>query len=186
MTRVTDDRWRRVITSLRAVVLRRGIAPVDADDVVQAALERALQRLETLETDARFEPWVHSIARNLAVDTLRAQARWPAPVDLDVDRLPEAQEDPDPILPFADCIEPFIDQLSPSDAEALRLKDLDGQKFAAVARRLGLGVPGAKSRVQRARRRLRDALAACCAALEAPTRAEATPADCPARCCAPD
>lgn len=186
MTRIADDRWRRAIRSLRAAVISRGVAPADADDVVQAALERALRRLKTLDEDARFEPWVHSIARNLAVDALRMQGRRPVPVDLDIDAIPEALEDPDPILPFADCIAPFLDQLSPTDAEALRHKDLAGHEFSVVAQRLGLSVPGAKSRVQRARRRLRDALAACCIALGAPARAEAAPVDCPARCCAPD
>jgi RNA polymerase sigma-70 factor, ECF subfamily len=53
-------------------------------------------------------------------------------------------------------------QLEPGDRQALELVELEGLTQAATASRLGLSVSGMKSRVQRARRRLRAALDDCC------------------------
>jgi len=47
-------------------------------------------------------------------------------------------------------------------AEALLLSDLEGLTQHEVAARLGLSLSGAKSRVQRARRLLREAFLRCC------------------------
>lgn len=46
--------------------------------------------------------------------------------------------------------------------EALILADRDGMKQEEVARRLGISHSGAKSRIVRARQKLRDAFEACC------------------------
>jgi RNA polymerase sigma-70 factor, ECF subfamily len=45
---------------------------------------------------------------------------------------------------------------------AIELTDLEGLTQAAAAERLGLSLPGAKSRVQRGRARLKDMLLRCC------------------------
>ncbi len=46
--------------------------------------------------------------------------------------------------------------------QALRLTEFDGLTQTALAERLGLSLSGAKSRVQRAREKLRDVLLDCC------------------------
>ncbi len=45
---------------------------------------------------------------------------------------------------------------------AIELTELEGMTQAAAAERLGLSLPGAKSRVQRGRARLRAMLLRCC------------------------
>ena len=45
---------------------------------------------------------------------------------------------------------------------AIELTELEGMSQVAAAERLGLSVPGAKSRVQRGRARLRAMLLRCC------------------------
>jgi len=52
--------------------------------------------------------------------------------------------------------------LSPEDREAITLCDLERLPQEEYARRKGLSLPGAKSRVQRARRRLRVQLTLSC------------------------
>ena len=47
-------------------------------------------------------------------------------------------------------------------ARALRLVDSEGPGQKGLAARLGLSITGAKSRVQRARRRLKEVLPDCC------------------------
>ena len=45
---------------------------------------------------------------------------------------------------------------------AVEMTEIEGLTQAAAAERLGLSVPGAKSRVQRARARLKEMLLRCC------------------------
>ena len=49
--------------------------PHDADDVVQIAVERALQRLDQWRRDARLDSWMFKIVRNAWIDELRARGR---------------------------------------------------------------------------------------------------------------
>jgi DNA-directed RNA polymerase specialized sigma24 family protein len=55
-----------------------------------------------------------------------------------------------------------IEALPGTYREAVRLSELDGLSGREVAERLGLSVSGAKSRVQRGRALVKQALDACC------------------------
>jgi RNA polymerase sigma-70 factor (ECF subfamily) len=56
-----------------------------------------------------------------------------------------------------------VDELEPPYREALLLTEWQGVSQHEMAARLGLSPSGAKSRVQRARRRLKALLLDCCA-----------------------
>jgi len=62
----------------------------------------------------------------------------------------------------ASWLDPMMALLPEEDREALRLSDLHGLSQKDLASRLGISVTGAKSRVQRARRRLKEAVLDCC------------------------
>ncbi|MEM9013122.1 MAG: sigma-70 family RNA polymerase sigma factor [Pseudomonadota bacterium] len=175
MTPIAEDRWRRAMMELRAVIVRRGVRGTDVDDVVQASLEKALRHLDRLQDPARFEAWVKRIAANAALDEMRAAGRRAPHLDADAIPLAEAEEVPGP-LAFAACVAPFIARLAAADAEVLRLKDLEERTFSALAAHLAISLPAAKARVRRARQRLAAALRSCCDAPPAPT--------CDTGCCA--
>ena len=63
---------------------------------------------------------------------------------------------------LAACLKPLMGTLSSSDQEALRLIEFEGITQVEAARQFGLSLSGMKSRVQRARSRLRSALDDCC------------------------
>jgi RNA polymerase sigma-70 factor (ECF subfamily) len=60
------------------------------------------------------------------------------------------------------CLPRALAELSAEDCEVLSLCDLEGMTQEAYAELKGLTRPGAKSRVQRARKRLREHLATVC------------------------
>ena len=64
---------------------------------------------------------------------------------------------------LAGCVAPFIEHLPPRYRDALKLVAIEGQSQKAAADRLGLSVSGMKSRVQRGRKKLKDAILRCCA-----------------------
>jgi RNA polymerase sigma-70 factor (ECF subfamily) len=63
---------------------------------------------------------------------------------------------------LARCLQPVIERLDPDYREAMLLTDLGELSQAEAARRLGLSAPGMRSRVQRGRTQLHEALAQCC------------------------
>jgi RNA polymerase sigma-70 factor (ECF subfamily) len=52
--------------------------PADADDLVQLAVERALPKLDQLDTGSRIDSWMFRIIRNAWIDERRVRARWNA------------------------------------------------------------------------------------------------------------
>jgi len=66
------------------------------------------------------------------------------------------------VAELAPCIRALVSRLPAADREALELTDLGDLTQAELAGRLGISASGARSRVQRARARLKDAVLACC------------------------
>lgn len=61
-----------------------------------------------------------------------------------------------------DCLAPLVEHLNPTDREAIVLTEIQGLRLADAASRAGLSLSGMKSRVQRARHKLRSAILDCC------------------------
>jgi RNA polymerase sigma-70 factor (ECF subfamily) len=150
---------------LRAYVRRRVADPHLAEDLAQEVLLRVHQRAGGLRDPAAIEGWAYRVAHNTIVDHGR-RAVPEVPVDATLlDPADERTGEPhdDAVREhLIRCVPRFVAELSSADREALELCDLGDLTQAQAAARLGLTVPGMKARVQRARRRLREALASCC------------------------
>ena len=55
----------------------------DGDDLLQNAIERALKRQETFDTEKRLESWMYAITKNIWIDELRSRSRRGISVDID-------------------------------------------------------------------------------------------------------
>ena len=142
-------------------VLKRVRDEAAAEDIVQEAMVKAYAQRETMKVPSRLRSWLYQVVRNTVIDYYRGKRpSEPMPDDL----LPEDAdgEGCQPGRELAGCLAPLLDGLPAAYREALRLADLEGVAQQDVAARLGLSLSGAKSRVQRARRMLRDSLLACC------------------------
>jgi RNA polymerase sigma-70 factor (ECF subfamily) len=73
---------------------------------------------------------------------------------------PELDEDPLASLAFS--LREMVDELPEPYREALLLTDYEGMGQAELARRAGISLSAAKSRVQRAREKLKALLLECC------------------------
>lgn len=133
------------------------------EDLLQETFLRVHERLDTLLDAASMRAWLGRIARNVLADHHRR--RGAAGVESAVeDELPPPAEDGSNLdHVVAGWLEAHLRELDPADAEALRLVDLEGKTQRELAARQGLSLSGAKSRVQRARAKLRARLEACCA-----------------------
>ena len=151
--------WRAHKAELRGFLAHRIGDAVDADDLLQEVFLKALLLGNAFCDLEAPRAWLFHVARNLLIDRLRLRREQvPLPEDL--------QADPEPSLAAVDalshCLPRVLSELSAEDREAISLCDLQGMTQQDFARRLGLTLPAAKSRVQRARRRLQAHLVQAC------------------------
>jgi RNA polymerase sigma-70 factor (ECF subfamily) len=137
----------------------------DARDVVQEAYLRAYRGLRRFRGDAQFTTWLYRITANCSANFLAKRARTrtepladDAPVvDLRPDHDPEARlagEDDRARVAGALAILPWRLR------QVIVLRDIYDLPHGSIATELGISEAAAKVRLHRARRRLRDLLAA--------------------------
>jgi RNA polymerase sigma-70 factor, ECF subfamily len=129
-----------------------------AEDLLQDIFIKALANDQKFCEMANSRAWLYRVARNALTDHRRRhKPQAPLPEDLEA-----PQEELAALDALANCLPRVLVDLAPDDREVITLCDLNGLSQAAYARLKGLTLPGAKSRLQRARKRLRDQLATAC------------------------
>jgi RNA polymerase sigma-70 factor (ECF subfamily) len=151
--------WRQHGAEIRRFLVHRTGNKDDADDLLQEIFIKALrQGGDFCQLDAP-RAWLFHVARNLLIDRLRlTKEQVPLPDDLSAEPEPELR----PVDELSQCIPRVLSELSQADREAIVLCDLQGMTQQAYAQQLGLSLPAAKSRVQRARARLQAQLITAC------------------------
>lgn len=167
--RDTSVDWAELRLRLRSFVAARVRSDSAIhDDLVQEILLRLHRGLPRLRESERLDAFAYQIARNAITDHYRKDSREQpvAPQSLEERDFAGFDEDGDAEnagrLELARCLKPLIGRLDDDYREALLLTDLGDLTQAEAARRLGLSAPGMRSRVQRGRAQLHDALARCC------------------------
>jgi RNA polymerase sigma-70 factor (ECF subfamily) len=154
-----DQIWRDYHRGLLGFIRRRvGTADL-AEDILQDVFVKAHSRLDTLADSGRVQGWLYRIARNTIIDYHRTH-KSAEPLPEEVAHLPEHNDEEWQEL--GKCVLPMIELLPHIYRDALVLSEIDGLPLKEVAERLNLSLPGAKSRVQRGRERLKSIFLDCC------------------------
>ncbi len=150
--------WENCSARVRGYLRHHLRSASDVDDVLQDVFLRVHQHAGQLEGEVHLAGWLFAVARSALVDFERRRRR-PLPV-------PVADDDVEGELAehagIAAGLRELVASLPEGYARAVALVDLDGFSLKEAAERLGLSLSGAKSRVQRGRRMVRDALLRCC------------------------
>jgi RNA polymerase sigma-70 factor (ECF subfamily) len=153
--------WQAQRDGLYRFVLKRVHDEAAAEDIVQDVIFKAYTRRGTLKEPSKLQPWLYQITRNAIIDYFRAQKSLIAVSDdLLHDDTPELENSAR--MELARCLLPMLDELPVLYRQAVKLAEFEGATQREVASRLGLSLSGAKSRVQRGRKKLRETLLKCC------------------------
>lgn len=150
----TNKLWQEYKLLLRSYIAKRVWDSEAVNDILQDVFLKAHASLHTVTSHGSVSAWLTRIAANAIVDHYRAQRTWeqlPA-------ELPDLGPEQNHIAELAPCLQPLIADLPEPYRLALVLSEIEGLKQKEVAKRLGLSHSGAKSRVQRGRKMLRDLL----------------------------
>jgi RNA polymerase sigma-70 factor (ECF subfamily) len=150
--------WHANEADLRGWLRHRLGNPVEAEDMLQDLFVKAMRQGERFCAIANARAWLFQVARNALADRMRLKRET---IELPADLASEV-EDVATVDSLVACLPRVLAELSPQDREAIVLCDLEGLPQDEYARRTGLTLPGAKSRIQRARRRLRERLTQGC------------------------
>ncbi len=163
---LTGNDWQAFDSRLRAYVGRR-VDPAAADDVVGDILLRLTRHQAGLVAADNPTAWMLRVAANAVADHHRRRSterRALAQAEVESGLDPAgATEDASAGVELAQCLIPLLRVLPAPYGEALLLTDIGGLSQPEAAKRLGLSASGMKSRVQRGRAKLKQAVLRCCA-----------------------
>lgn len=150
--------WRAHEPELRGWLRHRLSNPAEADDLLQDLFLKALRQGERFCSVQNARAWLFEVARNTLADHLRvARITVELPEDLAA-----PAEQTDTVDTLTACLPRVLSELSAEDREAITLCDLQGMAQADYARQKNLSLSAAKSRIQRARLRLRQRMTEGC------------------------
>jgi len=137
----------------------------DAEDLLQMAMLRLVEKGKSLRAEDRILRWFYRVLRNLLVDGYRrraARARMMARVErLEAEGRAEDEALYDEVCA---CVRDVLGTLRREYAGILRRAEIDEQPLADIARELRITRNNASVRLHRARRALLEGLRATCGA----------------------
>ena len=133
-----------------------------AEDLVQETFLRAWNRAAAFDADrGAVGPWLLAIARNRALDYLRAQSRVPNTVELnEAEHPPRFLDFPPEALNFdlARQVKRALEQLTREQREAIELAYFEGMSQSEIAGRMGQPLGTVKTWMRRAMLRMRETM----------------------------
>lgn len=151
--------WRAYEQELKAYLLSRLEDVHAADDVLQDIFLKAMRQGAAFSQIENHRAWLFRVARNALIDRSRLTKNH---IQLDENELAAVEFIREPLDLLDACITRNIEELRPEDREIIEQCDLQGMKQSAFATSHGLSLSAAKSRLLRARQRLRELLVHNC------------------------
>ena len=126
-------------------------SPVDADDLTQATIERALRSRTQWQVGTRLDSWTYRIMRNLWIDTVRSRSRRER-VEAPAEEAERIGEDPamDAKVELARMMA-AMSRLPDEQREVVALILVEGFGYRETADMLGVPIGTVSSRLVRGR-----------------------------------
>ncbi|HLP59744.1 MAG TPA: RNA polymerase sigma factor SigZ [Candidatus Deferrimicrobium sp.] len=160
MNTQTEQIWDAFNIKLKHFIRKRVSSDETAKDILQEVFLKIHTHIGTLRNNDKLQSWVYQITRNVIIDYYRkrrpliqldeAVAVWREDGDIEV------KEE------LSDCIKEIVMELPEKYREALILTEYQGLKQKDLEGKLSLSGSGAKSRVQRARLKVKEVLLLDC------------------------
>jgi RNA polymerase sigma-70 factor, ECF subfamily len=159
----TSQIWNEFAAQLRRFIANRIRNDSDTEDLLQEVFIKIHRNIHQLEDQTKLHAWVYQITRNTITDYYRHRETTTSSDSSEIpDHLMQDEPTEEVETEVATWLKPMIEDLSDKYREALLLTDIQGLTQAELAAQLNLSLSGAKSRVQRAREKLKEKMLKCC------------------------
>lgn len=150
--------WRNHESELRRYLVHRiGVSHL-AEDLLQDTFVKAMRQGEGFCHLDNPRAWLFQVARNALVDYHRLHREF---VELP-EELPESKDSIEPIDALGACVVRVLSELSAEDRDIIQQCDLQGMKQQDYALTHSLSLAAVKSRLLRARQRMRTTMSKKC------------------------
>ena len=132
-----------------------------ADDVTQEAFLAAWRALPEFRGTCRFSTWLYRLTTNAAIDCLRREKRHRDADDLDGVELPDGGDTPQEAAERTEtqtAVRSALSALSDEHRQVLLLRYMQELDYGEIAVALGISEGTVKSRINRAKARLKELL----------------------------
>lgn len=152
--------WRTYHKQLLSFIQKRVSDSSMADDILQEVFIKIHTRIDSLQEKNKIKAWLFQITRNTIIDYYRKAN----PFNEASNELTDLEDENDPVAlgDIQSCIVPMIKSLPEDYRDALFMTELNGLSQRVLAEKLHISYSAAKSRVQRGRFLLKEALSNCC------------------------
>ena len=156
-----EEIWLKFENKLRAFTMSKVHDKYVTDDILQELFIKIHANIDKVKDKTKIQAWIYQICRNLITDYFRNQGKN-LPKELPFSN-PEEEIIADEMISEAleDMVK-MMDNLPPEYCEALCLTELGKLSQKEYSEKIDISYSGAKSRVQRARKMLKDMLLKCC------------------------
>jgi RNA polymerase sigma-70 factor, ECF subfamily len=159
--RALVERYQRPVLALVSRLLRGRADSGLVEDIAQETFLRVFRALPRFDRNgpARLSTWILTIASHRSIDELRRRRLDTRPLDTGVD-LPSGDrtEEATERKVLARLIQNAVETLTPEYRVTFILREVHGLEYSEIAQTLEIDLGTVKSRLNRARRRLREAL----------------------------
>jgi RNA polymerase sigma-70 factor (ECF subfamily) len=162
METTTEHVWETFHVPLQQFIRRRVSDDATAEDLLQDVFLDIHQHIDTLRDVKKLESWIYQVTRNAIIDYYRSKRATTTLDAAEALQLSEELPDEDIVTELFPSVREMVLSLPAKDRQALILTEYQGLTQKEFAERQGLSISGAKSRVQRAREKLKQQLLACC------------------------
>jgi RNA polymerase sigma-70 factor (ECF subfamily) len=159
MTATLEHIWHEFADRLRNFIRSRVADPQTAEDLLQDVFVKIQSRLGQLQDPAKLESWIYLIARNAIIDHYRTKKET---VEMPETLAAETEPADGELEELKASFRRMIYNLPEPYREALVMTEFEELTQQQLAKRLGISLSGAKSRVQRGREQLKAMLLECC------------------------
>ena len=151
--------------------LSRLAGEYDIEDLAQEVFDKINSGLGGFQGKSKLSTWIYRIATNTAIDRSRSAAAKHAKGHVAIED--EASHDPQSVVEdhrppstdqlviqkeMSECINEYIDALSPDYKTVIVLSELEGMANKEISEILGISLDNVKIRLHRARAKLKAAL----------------------------
>lgn len=157
-----EEVWSIYEAKLKRFIIQHVSDSYEAEDILQDVGVRLQQHQSMINSIENVEGWLYHVTKNLIVDYYRKKNRYSLTDDMEALTAAETAESDNYNQETAVCLLVLVNNLSPTDRDAIMSSDYYGEKQRMLGQKWGLSYSGSKNRVQRARKKLRSKLLSCC------------------------
>lgn len=155
--------WKEHHKKLKAYITSQVKDEMLAEDLLHDVYIKVQKNLPSVNDSNKISSWLFRITKNVIVDYYRKHNRhqfYEYSDEVEV----KAPENIHVIATqsLSNCLLPIINELPDDYREAVYLSEIEGYTQKEVASIIGLTHSGAKSRIQRGRKIMKDLLTSCC------------------------